>query len=83
MTAKEALLESQRLYDLPNDESTPYENKYKGRDILESLLKNPYLFQIEQQESPFKDQLNALKGIICLKLAINFMETEENASASI
>ena len=57
----------------PSPEETPFDNKYKSREILECLLKNPIFIE----EFAFSRDLKAVSAYIHYLLGLNFLETEE------
>lgn len=64
------LEEVDRLMGLDADSSKPYEHKYSGRDILNSLLKIERLTQTDETA-------RAAQAIIEYMLGVNHFETEE------
>ena len=63
------------MYNLPSDETKPYENKYQSRKILDELIqKNNY-------DSLAKEVQYIYKGILFYYLGVNYFDTEETYQA--
>ena len=65
---------AERLFFLPSPEEKPFENKYKSREILENLLKDPFFLS-----DPLPEDFLSISAFISYQLALNFLETEENS----
>ena len=67
--------ESEYYTNLPSEETHPFDNKYKARKILETIL----LAKDVETLSP--ENQAVAKGIVQYILALNFFDTEENSQA--
>ena len=68
--------ENSYFFDLPSPETNPFDNKYIARKILEDLLKNEIITNF-----PEVQEVIICTAIIHYKLAVNFLDTEENSFA--
>jgi hypothetical protein len=57
-------------------EETPFDNKYRAREILKKVLSHEILAEYPDQEETI-----SLKGVLFYLLGINAFETEENGAA--
>ena len=67
--------ESEYFSNLPSDETRPYDNKYKARKILETLIAAKSIEDLSAENKAIT------KGIIEFLLGTNFFDTEENSMA--